>query len=72
MGLFYEITEEDLERLEAYDGYRGKGKRNIFERYGSLVFVEGDEDQPLDVLLYGVANKSTEEYLPKRSIRTKS
>ena len=63
-GVVYEITEEDLERLDACGGYRGKDKRNIYERYGSLVLIDGDEGQTLGVLLYSVASKSNEEYLP--------
>lgn len=64
-GVVYDVSEEDLERLDACEGYHGKGKNNAYDRYCTNVLEDGDEDRPLRVLIYVVSKKSDKEHPPR-------
>jgi len=63
-GVVYDISKEDLKRLDACEGYHGKGKNNAYDRCGTSVFMSGGEDRPLGVLIYIVSKKSDKEHSP--------
>lgn len=63
-GVVYDISKEDLNVLDACEGYHGKGKNNAYDRCCTTVLEEGEEERPLSVLIYIVAKKSDKEYPP--------
>ncbi|MBC7246427.1 MAG: gamma-glutamylcyclotransferase [Actinobacteria bacterium] len=63
-GVVYDISKEELKRLDTYEGYYGKGENNAYERCCTSVLVNGDEDRPLGAFIYVAANKSDKEHTP--------
>lgn len=51
-GAVFEITEVDVARLDAAEGYRPGRERNSYRREERHVFVAGDDKQPLAVAVY--------------------
>lgn len=56
-GVLYLITEDDLRRLDAYEGYRGEGKPNAYVRRTCTVFTPAADGERRhdDVVIYFVA-----------------
>jgi len=69
-GAIYRIGKEQLSVLDSYEGYKGKGRQNSYERNEPEcpmpVISEGKE---VDVLTYWVVNRSTKSKFVKPSKR---
>ena len=58
-GVVYEIADVDLGKLDASEGFRPGRTKNSYVRRECLVFVDGEEQQPLRVSAYFAAAQST-------------
>ncbi len=51
-GVVYEISQADLDSLDAIEGYRGPGAANDYTREKVTVLDRGRASKPLDVWIY--------------------
>lgn len=67
-GVVYEIGDLDVGRLDTREGYRPKRERNSYVRRECLVFLGGDDSQPLTVSAY-FARRQPKPPLPSNGYR---
>ncbi len=63
-GVVYDISEEDLMKLDQCEGYYGVGEDNAYDRELVSVLANGDEARGLEAFSYFVAKRSGEEHPP--------
>jgi gamma-glutamylcyclotransferase (GGCT)/AIG2-like uncharacterized protein YtfP len=51
-GVVYEITDEDLERLDRCEGFSPGRARNSYIREKRYVLADGDPNRPIEVHIY--------------------
>jgi hypothetical protein len=51
-GVVYEISDLDVGRLDASEGFRPKREKNSYFRRECLIWLDGDDQRPLTVSAY--------------------
>jgi gamma-glutamylcyclotransferase (GGCT)/AIG2-like uncharacterized protein YtfP len=62
-GIIYKVTPQDLENLDGYEGYSGKGSHNVYDR---KVFRPTLEGKQVKVYLYIVQAKRRKTITPSK------
>ncbi len=44
-GVVYDISEEDMNTLDSFEGYYGKGMNNVYDRCDISMLVDGDKNR---------------------------
>src|SRR4051812_6473274 len=48
-GVVYEIADVDIDKLDAWEGFRPGRDKNSYYRRECLVFIDGEDQRPLTV-----------------------
>lgn len=67
-GVVYQVSDHDLGRLDQLEGYRPARERNSYWRRECMVFLDGDDEQPLTAVSY-FAEPQANAPLPSRDYK---
>ena len=68
-GAIFQFDENDLEKIDKFEGYFPNRARSAYKRIEKMVFLEGKKEQPMTVYTYEVIDKEFGKYKPNKDYK---
>ena len=68
-GVVYRINEEDLGKLDKYEGYIPQRDKNSYRRREIMVLKEDNNEEPITAFTYEVEKKEFGKYKPNKEYK---